>query len=67
MKPHGESKSTGGLRDARKDIIAGGIFLGLSIAALVYLRVHHLPIGAPIHQITILKDFSRDLFIFKRR
>ncbi|HUW64569.1 MAG TPA: hypothetical protein VMW83_07710 [Spirochaetia bacterium] len=65
MEPLEESLRVGWLTEERKDLIAAGLFVGLCLVAWLSLRFHHIPIDQPVYKTSILKDFTRDLFIFK--
>ena len=65
MEPTQAPVQAGWLTESRKDFIAGGLFLALGVGALLFFRLHRIPLNLPMP--TILKDFSHDLFIFQPR
>jgi hypothetical protein len=63
MESTREPAQAGWLTESRKDFLAGGIFLLMCMGAWLFFRLNHMPLNLPLH--AILKDFTRDLFIFK--
>lgn len=65
MKTPEEQGQVGWLDERKKDLIAGGLFLGLCLVAVLYFRWRHVPINLPAYKITILN--TGNLFIFRPR
>lgn len=65
MEPVQESMRSGWLTESRKDFIAGGLFLVLCLVALLFFKLQNIPLNHPVHAATLLKNFSKDLFVFK--
>ncbi|HUW65290.1 MAG TPA: hypothetical protein VMW83_11490 [Spirochaetia bacterium] len=65
MEPPEDVGQVRSLTEGRKDLIAGALFLGMCLIAILSFRLQHIPITLPAYKITIFKDFTRDLFVFR--
>jgi len=63
MEANREPVEAGWLTESRKDAIAGGLFILLGIAAVVFFRLNHIPLNVSMPD--PLGNFPHHLFFFR--